>query len=70
MLYAHAGVNVYAPDDLADEVRPADLNVSAITQQALRAALASGRVEALLRGVSRLYRDGRITARQVGTRLA
>lgn len=34
-----ARVNVYLPDDLAAEARAAGLNVSAITQQALREAL-------------------------------
>ena len=36
-----ARINVYVPDDLADEARSADLNVSAITQDALRAALSA-----------------------------
>lgn len=36
-----ASVNVYLPDDLADEVRRADLNVSRITQEAVRAELAA-----------------------------
>jgi post-segregation antitoxin (ccd killing protein) len=34
-----ARVNVYLPDDLADAVRQADLNVSAIAQEALMSAL-------------------------------
>ncbi len=37
-----ARVNVYLPDELADEVRRADLNVSRIAQAALRAELAAG----------------------------
>lgn len=36
-----ARINVYVPDDLADAARSAQLNVSAITQEALRAALAA-----------------------------
>lgn len=35
-----ARVNVYLPDDLADAAREANLNVSSITQAALKAALA------------------------------
>ena len=34
-------LNVYLPDDLAAQVRDADINVSAVTQQALRQALAA-----------------------------
>lgn len=40
-----ARVNVYLPDDLAAEARAAGLNVSRITQDALRAALAARRVD-------------------------
>lgn len=36
-----ARVNVYLPDELADEARAADLNVSSLTQQAIREALNS-----------------------------
>lgn len=36
-----ASVNVYLPDDLADEVKRAELNVSRITQEAVRAELAA-----------------------------
>ena len=36
-----ARVNVYLPDELADEVKRADLNVSRITQAAVRAELAA-----------------------------
>lgn len=38
-----ARVNVYVPDELAGEARAAGLNVSAITQEALRDRLAGGR---------------------------
>lgn len=34
-------VNVYLPDDLAQRARVAGLNISALTQQALREALAA-----------------------------
>lgn len=40
-----ARVNVYLPDDLASEVKAAGLNVSNITQDALRTALATRRVD-------------------------
>ena len=36
-----ARVNVYLPDDLADSAKAAGLNVSGITQEALRRALAA-----------------------------
>ncbi len=35
-----ARINVYVPDDLAAQARAAELNVSSITQEALRSALA------------------------------
>ena len=40
-----ARVNVYLPDDLAAEAKAAGLNVSNLTQEALRSALAAGRVD-------------------------
>ena len=40
-----ARVNVYLPDDLAAEAKAAGLNVSNLTQEALRAELAAGRVD-------------------------
>jgi post-segregation antitoxin (ccd killing protein) len=43
-----ARVNVYLPDDLASEVREAGLNVSNVAQEALRSALAAGRVNGWL----------------------
>lgn len=43
-----ARVNVYLPDDLAAEAKAAGLNVSNLTQQALRSALAASRVDAWL----------------------
>lgn len=36
-----ARVNVYLPDDLAERARASGLNVSAVTQDALRAILAA-----------------------------
>lgn len=49
-----ARVNVYLPDDLAEEVRAADINVSAVSQAALREALAARRMNAWLDDVRRL----------------
>lgn len=40
-----ARVNVYLPDDLAAAAKAAGLSVSSLTQQALRGALAAGRVD-------------------------
>lgn len=40
-----ARINVYLPDDLAGEVKAAGLNVSSLTQDALRSALAKSRVD-------------------------
>ncbi len=51
-----ARVNVYLPDDLAEEVRAADLNVSKVAQEALRRELAANRSEAWLEEVRRLPR--------------
>jgi hypothetical protein len=43
-----ARLNVYVPDDLAARSREAGLNVSALTQQAITAALASAETDAWL----------------------
>jgi post-segregation antitoxin (ccd killing protein) len=40
-----ARVNVYLPDDLAAEAKAIGLNVSNLTQEALRSALATSRVD-------------------------
>lgn len=53
-----ARINVYVPDELADEVRAAGLNVSSLTQQALRRALASARTDEWLDAVYRLRSTG------------
>ena len=47
-------VNVYLPDDLAEEARAAGLNVSNITQEALRRELAGRRTTAWLTRVRQL----------------
>ncbi len=47
-----ARINVYVPDDLAAAAREAGLNVSGLTQEAIRAALAVRRVDDWLEGVA------------------
>lgn len=49
-----ARVNVYLPDDLADEARAAGLNLSKLTQEALKSALASERTSEWLAGIAAL----------------
>lgn len=49
-----ARVNVYLPDDLAEEVRHAAVNVSGITQAALREELDARRTTAWLDRVGKL----------------
>ncbi len=49
-----ARVNVYLPDDLAAEARAAGLNVSGLTQAAIRDALAARRVDEWLDDVAAL----------------
>jgi post-segregation antitoxin (ccd killing protein) len=53
-----ARVNIYLPDELAREAKAAGLNISKITQEALRTALASRRVAAWLDDISRLPPTG------------
>ena len=53
-----ARVNVYLPDDLAKEAKEAGLNISGITQEALRAAIAGRRLAAWLEEVRRLPPTG------------
>ncbi|HUZ09025.1 MAG TPA: type II toxin-antitoxin system CcdA family antitoxin [Acidimicrobiales bacterium] len=53
-----ARVNVYLPDDLAEEAREAGLNVSSIAQDALRRELAGRRTTAWLDTVRKLPRTG------------
>lgn len=49
-----ARVNVYLPDDLADAARAAGLNVSGITQEALKAALAERDTNRWLDSIARM----------------
>lgn len=49
-----ARVNVYLPDDLAREAREAGLNISGLTQEALRSALAARQSAQWLDGLQTL----------------
>ncbi len=49
-----ARVNVYIPDALAAEAKAADLNVSKLTQKALKSALGADRTTAWLGSVAAL----------------
>jgi len=59
-----ARVNIYLPNDLAEEAKAAGLNISKITQEALRVELGTRRVAAWLDGIARLPPTG-ITHEQV-----
>ncbi|MGC9221083.1 MAG: type II toxin-antitoxin system CcdA family antitoxin [Solirubrobacteraceae bacterium] len=49
-----ARVNVYLPDDLANRARAAGVNVSGVTQDAIRSALASVETDVWLQRLQRL----------------
>ncbi|HVR79828.1 MAG TPA: type II toxin-antitoxin system CcdA family antitoxin [Acidimicrobiia bacterium] len=53
-----ARVNVYLPDQLANEARDAGLNVSNLTQEAVRSALSSMRTGEWLETVASLSPTG------------
>lgn len=53
-----ARVNVYLPDELAEQAREAGLNVSNITREALQRELAGRRTTAWLDAVRKLPRTG------------
>jgi post-segregation antitoxin (ccd killing protein) len=53
-----ARVNVYLPDELAEEARAAGLNVSSMTQEALRRELARRRTSTWLERVRELPPTG------------
>ena len=53
-----ARVNVYLPDDLAAQAKQAQLNVSAITQDAIRSTLAASATDNWLTGLTALDRTG------------
>jgi post-segregation antitoxin (ccd killing protein) len=47
-------INIYLPDSLAKEAKAADLNLSRVTQEALRLALGTERTNAWLGSVAAL----------------
>lgn len=49
-----ARVNVYLPDDLAQQARAAHLNISGVAQEALRSALQRGETDRWLDSLDRL----------------
>jgi post-segregation antitoxin (ccd killing protein) len=49
-----ARVNVYLPDDLAERAKAAGLSISALTQDALRSALAASETDRWLDRLERL----------------
>jgi post-segregation antitoxin (ccd killing protein) len=51
-----ARVNVYLPDELAERARAAGLSISAVTQDALRTALAASDTDRWLDRLERLPR--------------
>lgn len=51
-----ARVNVYLPDDLAEEVKAAGLNVSALAQESLRSELRRRAITAWLADLDGLHR--------------
>ena len=51
-----ARVNVYLPDELAEEAKAAGLNVSGLTQEAVRGALTAGHTDEWLADVAKLPR--------------
>jgi post-segregation antitoxin (ccd killing protein) len=53
-----ARVNVYLPDELAGEAKEAGINISALTQDAIRAALGAAHIDRWLEGVGRLKPTG------------
>ncbi|HDH26008.1 MAG TPA: antitoxin [Actinobacteria bacterium] len=53
-----ARVNVYLPDELAERAKTAGLNVSNLTQEALRSALAARCTDDWLDDISRLRATG------------
>ncbi len=49
---------MYLPDDLADQAKDAGLNVSSLTQDAVRSALTTGQTEEWLKRVGKLSPTG------------
>lgn len=55
-----ARLNVYLPDDLAEEAKKAGLNLSAVTQEAVRRSLASRSTDAWLAALRAPTPSGRV----------
>ena len=53
-----ARVNVYLPDDLADQAKDAGLNVSSLTQEAVRSALSASETDEWLNRVGTMSPTG------------
>lgn len=53
-----ARINVYLPDDLAEAARAADLNISSLTQAAIRRELERTELQDWIQAVSRRPRTG------------
>jgi len=53
-----ARINVYLPDELAGEAKEAGINISALTQDAVRAALGSARFDRWLEELEALRPTG------------
>lgn len=53
-----ARVNVYLPDELADQAKAAGLNVSSLTQEAVRTALAANTIREWIGKVAALSPTG------------
>lgn len=51
-------VNVYIPDDLAEEAKKAGLNISSLTQEAIRSSLAAQTLKRWQQQVSELPSPG------------
>lgn len=51
-------VNVYLPDDLAEEAKKAGLNISSLTQQAIRSSLAAQTLKLWQQQISELHSPG------------
>ena len=51
-------VNVYLPDDLAEEAKKAGLNISSLTQEAIRSSLAAQSLTRWQQRVSDLHATG------------
>lgn len=60
-----ARVNVYLPDDLADEAKQAGLNLSSITQEAVRNSLARRSTDAWLSSLATATGATRISHQRV-----